>query len=450
MRSLDAASGTSTSSLHTQYRYGALFGRFNYTYDNKYVVNLTGRRDGSSRFGPANEFASFGAAGLAWIISKEQFFQKKLPFLSFGKLRVSYGSSGNDAIGDYKYLDTWTATNLPYQGVAGLRPTGLFNSQYGWEINKKLEAALETGFLNDRIQLTISWYRNRSSNQLVSYKLPSQTGFSSIIENLPALIQNKGWEFEFNTINIKSSAFSWTTSFVFSIPQNRLLSFPGLSTSSYKSNYQVGSPLNIATGFKILGVDPKTGIYQFVANDGSINNLPAYPEDIFVGIAKLDPKFYGGIKNTINYKTLSFQFFFEFRKQTGFSYFFMNSANPGIAYNQPVLVLNRWQKPGDKTEIEQFSQSYSNPAYLAYLYANAYGASNAITDASFIRLKNISLSYEMPGKLTKKAGLSNVTINLQAQNLFLITKYKGTDPETQAYSYLPPLKTIVGGIKITF
>jgi len=195
LRSLDAASGTSTNSANTQYRYGAIFGRFNYTYDNKYVVNLTGRRDGSSRFGPENQFANFGAIGAAWIISKEQFFQKNLSFLSFGKVRFSYGTSGNDEIGDYKYLDTWTPTNLPYQGVAGLSPTGLFNSQYGWEINKKLEAALETGFLQDRIQLTISWYRNRSSNQLVSYNLPSQTGFSSVIKNLPALIQNKGWEF---------------------------------------------------------------------------------------------------------------------------------------------------------------------------------------------------------------------------------------------------------------
>ena|GEM_PF-2420811 len=255
---------------------------------------------------------------------------------------------------------------------------------------------------------------------------------------------------EFNSVNIKSSAFSWMTTLTFSFPDNKLVSFPGLSTSSYKSDYKVGLPLNIATGFKILGVDPQTGVYQFASKDGSITNLPTYPDDLYVGIANLDPKFYGGFQNKINFKAFSFEFFFEFRKQKGFSYFLMNDANPGTPYNQPKILLQRWQKPGDKTEIEQFSQSYSNPAYLAYLYANVYGASNAITDASFIRLKNIAFSYELPKKLAKKAGLASVTFDLRAQNLFLITKYQGTDPETQAYGYLPPLKTIVGGIRITF
>jgi TonB-linked SusC/RagA family outer membrane protein len=450
LQSLDAAGGTSARTNFSQYRYAAVFGRLNYNFDGKYIFNLSGRRDGSSRFGPDRQFASFGAAGAAWIFSNEKMIQENLPFISFGKLRISYGSSGNDGIGDYKYLDTWRATNLPYQGNAGLQPTGLFNSDYGWEINKKLEAALELSFLKDRIQLTTAWYRNRSSNELVSYALPSQTGFTSISQNLPALIENRGWEFEFSSVNVKSSLFSWSSSLVISFPKNKLVSYPGLATSSYKYNYLIGEPLNIVTGFSITGVDPQTGTYQFVDHGGNIKNLPDYPDDLFVGIAKLDPKFYGGFKNALSYKKLAIQFFLEFRKQTGYSYLRMNGPVPGIQYNQPVTVLNRWQKPGDITETQQFTQSFSNPAYLAYLYANVFEANNAITDASFIRVKNISLSWTLPTVWIKKAGLSNLRLYLLAQNLFLITNYKGADPETQAFSYLPPLKTITGGIQISF
>src|SRR5579862_419517 len=187
------------SSDYTDYRYVAAFGRISYNWDDKYLFNFTGRRDGSSRFGPGKQFADFGAAGLAWIFSKESFMEKVLPFLSFGKIRASYGSSGSDQIGDYQYLSTYAPTSYIYNGITGLLPARLYNPNYAWEINRKMEIGVDGGLFHDRVLFTVSFYRNRSSNQLVGIPLPAITGFTSIESNFPALVQNTGWEFSLNT-----------------------------------------------------------------------------------------------------------------------------------------------------------------------------------------------------------------------------------------------------------
>ncbi len=190
------------------------------------MLNISGRRDGSSRFGPGNQFANFGAVGAAWIFSSEPSLKQDLTWLSFGKLRSSYGSSGNDQIGDYQYLDSWTNTTYPYQGNAGLYPTRLFNSNYSWEFNRKLEIAIDLGFSKDRIFLSSAWYQNKSSNQLIQYSLPSQTGFNSVINNFPAVVQNNGLEFILTTKNITTKGFSWTSTFTISFPHAQATFFP--------------------------------------------------------------------------------------------------------------------------------------------------------------------------------------------------------------------------------
>src|SRR5690606_35172781 len=191
-----AAIHTIESDTEEMYRYRALFGRINFNWDKKYIVNLTARRDGSSRFGAANRFANFGAVGAAYIFSEEPFMGKVLPFINFGKLRASYGTTGNDQIGNYGYLDTYTTNGLSYQGTRVRAPVQLYNPDFGWETNRKLEAAVELGILNDRIMLSTSYYRNRSSSQLVGIPLPGTTGFTTIQSNLDATVQNTGLEFE--------------------------------------------------------------------------------------------------------------------------------------------------------------------------------------------------------------------------------------------------------------
>jgi hypothetical protein len=411
---------------------------------NKYLVNLTGRRDGSSRFGPGKKFANFGAVGLGWIFSKENYF-KHLSFLSYGKLRGSFGITGNDQIGDYKYLSTWAPTIYPYQ-AGGLYPTNLLNPDYSWETNKKLEINIELGFIKDRILITGGYYNNKSSNQLVGYSLPLTTGFSSVQANLPAVVQNQGWEFEINTRNIEVKNFSWSTSFNISFPRNKLLSYPHLAASTYANTYVEGKSLFIQKLFQYEGVDPQTGIYQFQdVKNKTLTATPDYPADL-LPLKSVSQDFYGGLQNAIIYKNWQFDLFFQFVKQTGYNYWYGSYNSPGMMGNQPIVVLDRWQKPGDNTTIQQFTQSYGSSAYSAY---NIGGSDYSVSDASFIRLKNISISYTLPDKVKRGLHLNNASLFIKGQNLFTITDYWGLDPENQNTGHLPALRVLIAGFKIT-
>lgn len=442
--SVNGATTTTVSDGFNQYRYEAIFCRFNFNLQDKYILNLTGRRDGSSRFGPNKQFANFGAVGAAWIFSNEDFFKENTSFLSFGKIRASYGTTGNDQIGDYQYLNVWHPITNSYQGQS-LIPTRLFNPDYGWEINNKLETSIDLGILRDQIIFTTTYFRNRSSNQLINYTLPGQTGFTSILRNFPALIQNQGFEFSVLTKNLSGKFFKWTTSLNLSIPRNKLISFPGLATSSYAGIYVEGKSLNLFNGYHLLGVDAATGIYQFKDIDGNgfLDNFD------YVSNYNLDPKFYGGLSNSFEYRRWSLNIFLEFKKQMGYNYnnYPIYNFTPGGMYNLPKIMLNRWQNSGDISTIQQFTQTYT-PAFDAqYNFSLSDGR---LSDASYIRLKNISLSYTFPEKFSKKMHLSNSRIYLLSQNLLTLTKYKGSDPETQNLFVLPPLKTLTAGFSLTF
>ncbi|MBO9574023.1 MAG: TonB-dependent receptor, partial [Chitinophagaceae bacterium] len=221
LESLQAAGLTANpGSSYSSYKYAALFGRISYNYRNKYILNLNARRDGSSRFGPGKQYGNFGSVGGAYLFSETKFFKKKFPGLSYGKLRASYGTTGSDNIGDYQYQANWGLTDVAYQGTRALRAMNLYNPNYSWAVTRKAEAGLELGFVKDRFLFYTGYYKNTSGNQLVSYVLPGQTGFSSVIKNFEATVENKGWEFQLNTTNIKTSAFCWTTSANLTIPQN--------------------------------------------------------------------------------------------------------------------------------------------------------------------------------------------------------------------------------------
>src|SRR5690606_14853279 len=167
---------------------------------NRYVLNLTGRRDGSSRFGPGRQFGNFGAVGLAWIFSEEEFAKKGLPFLSFGKLRGSYGTTGSDAIGDYEYWSTYSLGSASTAGGRGLRPDRLYNPYFHWESNTKFDAALELGFNKGELLVSANYYNNRSSNQLVGIPMPSMVGFGTLNGNINATVRNTGWEFNASSV----------------------------------------------------------------------------------------------------------------------------------------------------------------------------------------------------------------------------------------------------------
>lgn len=441
---LAAVSTKVIAANYSQYRYNAVFGRINYNWQKKYFINFTARRDGSSRFGPNKQFGNFGAIGMGWIFSNESFVQKNLGFLSFGKIRTSYGTTGSDAIGDYQYLNTYTPTTYPYNASTGLMLTRLNNPDYSWETNKKLEAALEIGVLKDRINLGISWYRNRSTNQLVGLPLPLLTGQSSVQFNFPATVENRGWEFELNSENIKAKYFQWSTSFNLAFPKNELIEFPDIDKfPAFLGRYEVGKSLFINKAYQYTGVNPQTGIYTFkdLNGDGALSSLD------YVGLTEVTQKFYGGINNSIKYKGLQLDVFFQFVKQTGFNY--LRTFNiPGEMTNLPVVVMDRWQNPGDISAIQQFT--FIDPTgNVITAWSNLLSSDKVVSDASFIRLKNVSLSWQLPEKWTRKVKLQNSRIYIQGQNLLTITDYIGFDPENQNAAFLPPLKMISAGIQIT-
>jgi len=432
------------------YKYNAIFGRVNFDWQNKFLINLTARRDGSSNFGSKNQFHDFGAAGVGWIFSNESIFKRSIPFLSFGKIRASYGTTGNDQIGNYKYLNLYqpVTAGVAYQGATGLAVQGLSNPYLQWEATKKASAGIELGFIKDRILINATYSRNRSSNQLLQYSLPVITGSGGVSANLPATVQNSTWEFSMNTINVKAKYFQWRTSINFTIPKNTLLSFPNLNSSTYASFLALGEPLKVNKVFHSLGVDPTTGIYIFQDLKGNSTNSPDFTTDRMI-LVNTDPKFYGGMQNVFTFKGFRLDFFFQFVKQlarTATKYSYAGTFPPGHKkFNQPTIVLDRWQKPGDVSMIQKFSSTFEY-----YTPFSSIATSDAIFgDGAYFRLRNLSLSYQFDQQWLKNSGMNSCRIYVEGQNLFTVTKYYGLNPETQAIN-LPPLRMIIVGLDLGF
>ena len=416
----------------SQYNYTAAFARLGVHYKNRYLLNLTGRRDGSSRFGASRQFANFGAVGAAWIFSEEPWMQEE-SWLSFGKFRGSYGSTGSDQIGDYGYLDTYSAT----PGPGGLYPTQLTNPDYSWESNRKLELALDLGFFKDRLQVNTSWYRNRSSNQLVGYPLPAITGFSTVQANLDATVENRGWELEVSTINLHTDRWRWETSINLSFPENTLVSFPGIDQTSYANIYTVGEPLNIQKLYRYTGLDAETGLYTVadVNDDGTLDF-----EDRVVQ-QNLGRTAFGGIRNQITYGKLTLDFLWEYVEQEGKRYF------PTTSMGRFGNVLQedydqRWIMAGDDNGVQRASRGISS----LLSYYRGLDSNLGVQDNSFLRLKTLGLSYQLS---LEKLSIDSCTLFVQGQNLITITKYNGLDPQFLGNT-LPALRMMTAGFDINF
>ncbi|MFL5746637.1 MAG: SusC/RagA family TonB-linked outer membrane protein [Niastella sp.] len=440
-----ATTNISASNTANQYAYDAFFGRINYNWRDKYIVNLTGRRDGSSRFGPEFRFSNFGAAGAAWLFSNE-YFLKNVKWLSYGKLRGSYGKTGNDQIGDYQYFDTWKA-GLAYYDSTTTNSAKLFNPYLHWERNNKAEVALELGFFHDRILLTTALYRNITETPLVSYPLSGVAGFSSVVTNLEGVqVENKGIEISFSSRNIESRSFKWTSNFNITVPKNQLKKYPNLTESSYAAKYQLGLSLNSIVGYQFAGVDPKTGVGSVEDQNG---DSKASTANDFVFNGKTDPVVYGGFSNTFAYKRLTASVFFQFNKQMGANWYSSTTLRGvGTAYNIPQSGFQHsWQHPDEVADYPRFSTILGSLSALSGYYAT-YFSNRIYSDVSYIRLKNASISYDVNPDWLKKMRFSNLRVFVQGQNLLTFTKYKDADPETQNFTVLPPMKSFMGGIQL--
>lgn len=443
-----AALLTGIQSSNSQYRYAAVFGRLNYSLLNKYFLNLTVRRDGSSRFGEGRRFANFGAIGAAWIFSDEMRFKDNFSFLNLGKLRVSYGVTGNDQIGDYNFLESWSSSGT-YQGKPTVSPGRVANPDLAWEKNRKAEVALQLGFLKNRIELNISYYRNVSSNQLIVTSFPLSVGLGGLTVNLPATVKNTGWEFDSNIKLLSRKNLEWSAGLNLTVPKNRLVSYPGLETSTDAINYQIGQPLSILKTYKVT-VNQQSGLY--VIEDKNSNNVRD-DGDRFV-VKFLGQYFYGGMQNNLSFRQFNFGIFFSFAKQNGRSYRMLSARTPGgaliasgvVQTNQLSEVLDRWQKNGDDVTVQKFSTITANNSLNTAV--KSFG-DLSIVDASYIKLRNISLGYTLPRNLLSTLKISNAVATIQGQNIFTFTNYKGLDPETQGL-YLPLLRMLTLGLNLTF
>ena len=426
----------------SEFKYNAFFGRLNYDIRNKYIINFTARRDGSSRFGSGRRFSNFGAAGVAWLFSKESFLASS-KVLSFGKFRASYGTAGNDQIPDYDYLDTFSSVGL-YDGITSTVQTRLPNPLYSWETVKKLEFGLDLGFFEDRIRLNTAYYINRTVDQLIGIPLSGPTGFESFQGNLPAVVENRGLELELTTRNFIKEKFSWTTSFNITIPRNELISFENLENNpSFRDQLVIGQPIDVDRVYEFTGIDPDTGVYTFTDFDNS--------GDVTFGVEDAQaykttrPDFFGGLSNSITMGNFNFDFTFRFVKREA-----RGNTPSSILGQQNVTRDNLngiWQQPGDDANVQVLSASTSRNFQLA-TRSRLFGVSDAAyIDASFIRLNNVSLSYTIPQGVIKSF---NANIYLRAQNLLTITNYNGYDPENFSRFVLPPLRTITLGTKFTF
>lgn len=439
--SISGAGKIFANNTYSEYRYAAVFGRINYNYNDKYLLNLSGRRDGSSRFGYANQFANFAAVGAGWIFSKEEFVSEHLPWINFGKLRASYGITGNDGIGNYAFLDSWASSPSTYQGIPSLNPSTLYNPLLAWEQNRKINLGIDLAILGQRLQFSAEYFRNRSNNQLVNYSLPIQTGFSSVLANRNATVQNTGLELTLASTNIKTRVLEWTTRLNISFNRNKLIAFPDIEKSSYANLLFIGKSLTTRALYQFGGIDPTTGLYTFadINNDGLLN---VADKVVFINV---DPKYYGGLQNTVRFGDFQADFLFQFARQKGRNYLgTVGGYAPGIAFtNQPEVVLKRWQKESDNTDIQKYTTMPDSKFLLLQ------SSDNLFSDASFVRLKNVALSYNLPTRLLKSLKLDQCRLYIQGQNIFTITDYIGADPETQNMYAMPPLRTITVGCQIT-
>jgi TonB-linked SusC/RagA family outer membrane protein len=458
LRSINGAATISAYSSGNLYKYVAGYARLGYIYDRKYILNLTGRRDASTNFGPGRRWGSFGSVGAGWIFTKERFWPKGLSFLSFGKLSGNYGTNGSDGVAPYQYQAYYqvdpSTTTLPFQGIRTYTANNLYNPNYSWGVKKSWNAALDMGFLNDKLLVNITWYKNSTSNQLLAYTLPDQVGFNSVTGNFPATVQNTGLEFSISATPLQRGAFKWTANFNISGNRNKLAAFKNLDKSPYATSYVIGKSVNVINGYEYAGVDKATGLFTFYNVKGQLTSTPNTAHISQGGDAhplfSTDPSFNGGLGNTFTYKSFSLTVFMQFAKQRGRNWIagLYGYGLPGNYLNIPVEALDHWRKPGDESDLQRLTVSLGAPYRPALAFANSTGA---YSDASYVRVKTVSFAWSLPQRFTRKAGITNCRLYCNAQNLFTITGYKVADPEMAGTLYAIPLqRNVVAGISVNF
>lgn len=417
------------------------FAQMNYSYDDKYLVSLSYRADASSRFAPGNRIGYFPSVSAGWLASNEDFL-KGNNILTFLKLRGSYGLTGNSSIGDFTYLDAYSFSGVTYMGVPGAQPTRLANPNLGWESALMASAGIEFRLYN-WLDITVDVYRNLNKDLLFAAPVAPSTGFYSYTRNIGE-VSNKGVEFEVNTININNKNLRWTTSFNIGFNKNTVEKLPSDEPGVPGTPIMVGSAdaarQRMEEGKELYGwymqewrgVDPENGDPLWTAEDGGVTNDYAKAKIDWLGSSP-NPKFTGGLQNSVSYKGFSFgaNIFFLYGS-TIYNEIRSSMDNDGrqAQYNQMSLDnglgWSRWAKPGDNA-------THPRPVYGGNKQS-ASASSRHLEDGSFIRLRNVNLGYNFSGNMLSNMGVRNARIFLSADNLLTFSKFSGADPETNLSS----------------
>ena len=458
-----AATKADANSFERTFTFLSYFSRLNYKFDNKYLLGLSGRVDGSSRFGANNRYGFFPAASAGWIISEEKFL-KNVRQISFLKVRASYGYTGNAEIPNNASLGLYSALNpnsdpAGYAGIPGQSPSQLENPDLKWEKTAQTDIGLEVGFFNNRISAEVDYYTKHTTDLLLNVNVPGTSGFSRQLKNVGEL-ENKGWEFILRTDN-KFGDLTWRASINAATNANKILNLQGQVITGGTLNRAVeGQPIGVFFGPEYAGVDPDNGDALYYTNtkktDGTIDRTKTNDVNTAenVTIGNPNPKWIGGLTNEFNFKGVDFSFTFQgvYGNDVYNGAGIFMSANGDFYDNQTIDQLTRWQKKGDITNVPQ----------ARFLGGNGTAQSSRyLSDGSYTRLKTISLGYTFPKSITDKIKLSKLRIYATANNLLTFTKYKGWDPEvntdyqtgiaagTDFYS-APQSKTITVGLNLGF
>ncbi|GAB2529330.1 SusC/RagA family TonB-linked outer membrane protein [Rufibacter soli] len=443
-----AANPVSTGGFQTGYKRTAVFSTLGYVYNGKYSVKGTLRYDGSSRFGANNRFGLFSGIAAAWNISEESFL-KSVDWVNNLKVRASWGQNGRDGIGNFDARYLYSGAGV-YGGAAGIGPSSLPNPDLKWEVREMIDLGVDFAFFSNRVSGTIGGFLEKNKDLLFSQPLPTTSGYSSIRVNVGELEQ-KGLEFELNTVNLDLGGFQWKTNFNYTYIHNEVTKlYGGAKVLPSDPSLRVGEDVGTIWSYAYAGVNPATGRPMWYDKDNNITYLPSAANDRRV-IGSTRPKYTGGLTNNFSYKGFDLDFLFQYqygrRQSDGQVVFLMENGNRNLnAFTS--IYERRWTAPGQITDVPR--PNYTGAEYQGSNHV--LGSTRTFLKTDYIRLKTIQLGYTLSESLLSRVKMRSARVYVQGSNLFTYADYPGYDPEFygDATGIVPNAKNMTVGLQLGF
>ena len=438
------------------YRLLSYLTRLNYDYDNRYYIAGSFRRDGSSRLAPEHRWGNFWSVSGMWHLGAEDFMKAVKPVLSDVKIRASYGVNGNQPGSYYGYMGLYSY-GKNYMDNPGSYESTQANPNLKWEKNYNMNLGLDLAFI-DRIFVTLEYYNRDTKDLLYNRPISATTGFLNYLGNLGQL-NNKGVELEVRSLNISNADFNWTTVLNLTHNKNKIVALDGNLDQVVESSWfirKIGLPFNTFYVKEFAGVDPSSGnaLYYKNTEDENGNLDRTLTQDVneaqAVPYKQVDPKISGGLTNILSYKWFDLAFTLSYSlggysfDKTG-TYIETDGASEGNR-NLPIYELDRWQKPGDITDIPRFVLGRSDKV--------SGGSSRFVHSTDHLRLKNLTFGFTLPHNWTDKVLLDKVRVYFSGSNLLTWAKWKQYDPEVpvsgEVFCETPPMRTFSFGVEVNF